>query len=564
MLSDRIFLTLIVGSVLLVNTGELFAQIPTKPDPITPLPPLELPQPIEEPKLETPPPQPSSPPREEIFEMIQVERFKFVGNTAFSNEELSKVVEEYIGKDITFTDLLKAEEAIANFYLSNGYINSGAVIEAGQSLPPTGAIVTITIIEGGIEDIKVTGTRRLRPEYIRSRLGLAVQTPLNQNRLLEALQLLQLDPQIKNISAQLSAGVRPDLSLLEVEVTEADTFNIDLFANNGRNPSVGSFQRGFHIEERNLFGFGDGIDLTYNNTDGSDAVDLSYVVPVSPHNTTIRLAGGYSSNEVIDRLFNDVDITGNYYYYELSLRQPLLQSPTQEFAIGLTLSRQNSKNFLLGEGFPLSAGANDQGEVRISAIRLFQDWVKRNPREVIAVNSQFSIGVNAFDSTINSEGLPDSSFFAWRGQGQYVRLLATDTLLVVRSDLQLSNEPLLALEQFSVGGLGSVRGYRQDLLLTDNGFLLSTEVRLPILRVARVEGILQIIPFVDFGVGWNNGEFSNNPSPNTLVGVGLGLLWQMGDRLNARFDWGIPLVNVDVEKDSLNDRGLYFSLNFRF
>lgn len=560
----KIFLILpLVGSMLLVDSRKLFAQIPTRPDRITPVPPLELPQPIEKPQLEIPPSQPTPAPRPEITDTIRVERFEFVGNTAFSNEELNKIVEEYIGQDITFNDLLKAEEAITNFYISKGYINSGAVIEAGQSLTLMGAIVTITIIEGGIEDIKVTGTRRLRPEYVRSRLGLAVQTPLNQNRLLEALQLLQLDPQIKNISAQLSAGVRPDLSLLEVEVIEADTFNIDVFANNGRNPSVGSFQRGVHLEERNLLGFGDGIDITYNNTDGSNAVDASYIIPVSPYNTTIRLAGGYSDNEVIDRIFNDIDITGNYFYYELSLRQPLLQTPTQEFAIGLTLSRQESKNFLEGEGFPLSAGANEQGEVRISAIRLFQDWVKRNPREVFAVNSQFSIGVNAFDATINSEGLPDSTFFAWRGQGQYVRLLAPETLLVVRSDLQLSTDPLLALEQFSVGGLGSVRGYRQDLLLTDNGVLLSTEVRLPILRVSRIEGVLQVVPFVDFGVGWNNGDFSN-PDPNTLVGVGLGLLWQMGDRLNARFDWGIPLVNTDVEKDSLNDRGLYFSLNFRF
>ncbi|PSF37059.1 hemolysin activation/secretion protein [Aphanothece hegewaldii CCALA 016] len=553
----------LVGSILPVNASQTLAQIPTRPDPITPVPPLEKPQPIEKPQLEIPPPQTPPAPFEEIPGTIKVNGFEFIDNTAFSNEELNEVVKNFIGKELTFSDLIAIEEIITNLYISNGYINSGAVIEAGQSLSPEGAIVKITIIEGGIEDIKVTGTRRLRPEYVRSRLGLAVQTPLNQNRLLEALQLLQLDPQIKNISAQLSAGVRPDLSLLEVEVTEADTFNIDVFANNGRNPSVGSFQRGVYIQERNLFGFGDSIDLTYNNTDGSNAVDLSYVIPVSPHNTTIRLAGGYSSNEVVDRLFNDIDLTGNYYYYELSFRQPLIQSPTQEFALGLTLSRQESKNFLEGEGFPLSAGANNQGEVRISAIRLFQDWVKRNPREVIAVNSQFSIGVNAFDSTINSDGIPDGTFFAWRGQGQYVRLLAPETLLVVRSDLQLSNEPLLALEQFSVGGLGSVRGYRQDLLLTDNGVLLSTEVRLPILRVSRIEGVLQVIPFIDFGVGWNNGEFSN-PDPNTLVGVGLGLLWQMGERLNARFDWGIPLVSTDVEKDSLNDRGLYFSLNFRF
>jgi hemolysin activation/secretion protein len=558
----KILLTLFVMGVSSSLSQQALAQIDDPPNPIIPEPPIEIPKPIDPPNLQTPIPQTPPSNLEAIPGTIKVTGFEFLDNTAFSDAELNEAVKDYIGKELSFADLVKVEEIITNLYITNGYINSGAAIEAGQILSPSGAIVQITIIEGGIEAIKITGTERLDPEYIRSRLGLAVQTPLNRDRLLEALQLLQLDPQIANISAQLSAGVQPDLSLLEVEVTEADTFSIDIFTNNGRNPSVGSFQRGISIEEKNLLGIGDSIDLTYNNTDGSNAFDGSYTIPVSPYNTTIQLKGGYSSNSVIDRTFEELDITGEYIYYQLSLRQPLIQSPTQEFALGLTLSRQESQNFLQGEGFPLSIGADDSGQVKISAIRLFQEWVKRNPAEVFAINSQFSIGVNAFNATINSDGVPDSTFFAWRGQGQYVRLLAPETLLVVRSDLQFASQPLLSLEQFSIGGFGSVRGYRQDLLLTDNGWLLSAEVRLPILRVSEVEGVLQVAPFVDFGVGWNNGD-RPNPDSNALVGVGIGLIWQMGDTLNARLDWGIPLVDIDIEKNSLNEQGIYFSLDFR-
>jgi hemolysin activation/secretion protein len=560
----KVFLfSIVFNDCLPINATELLSQIPNQPDPATPIPTVPLPQPLPTPELEIPPPQFTPSPLPEIPGTITIQGIDFIDNTAFSDRRLRKLVKDFIGREITFSDLIKIEEIITNFYVSNGYINSGAVIEAGQTLDPENALLKVTIIEGGIEDIKITGTRRLRTEYIRSRLGLAVQTPLNQNRLLEALQVLQLDPQIKSISAQLSAGIRPDLSLLEVTVVEADTFHIDLFANNGRNPSVGSFQRGFYLIERNLLGFGDSIDTTFNNTDGSNAFDISYTVPVSPHNTTIRLAGGYSSNEVIEQISDEVDLTGNYYYYQITLRQPLIQSPNQELSLGLTLSRQESQNFLDGEGFPLSLGSNNDGRVKISAIRFFQDWVTRNPQEVIAVNSQFNFGVNVLDATANTDNLPDGDFLSWRGQAQYVRQLAPDTLLFVRSDLQLANEPLLALEQISIGGLGSVRGYRQDLLLTDNGLIFSTEIRLPIWRVSRVDGVLQIIPFIDFGVGWNNGDIPT-PDPNTLVGVGFGFLWQMGERLSARIDWGIPLVNVNIDKDSLNAQGLYFTFNVRF
>jgi hemolysin activation/secretion protein len=543
----------------LTDNGYL-SQLPNPIPPRTPEPPIEQPTKPEKPRLETPPPQPTPSPLEEIPGKIRVERFEFVGNTAFNDEELSKEVAQFTGREITFAELIQAEEAVTNLYVKNGYINSGAVIEAGQAFLPEKAVVTITIIEGGIEDIQITGTRRLNPDYVRDRLAVATSKPLNQNRLLEALQLLQLDPLIESISAELSPGVRPDSSLLEVQVAEADYFTLAPFADNGRNPSVGSFRRGVRLTVGNLAGFGDSLDASLSNTDGSTALDLSYTIPINSYNGTIRLAGGLSDNEVIDRQFERLDITGDYHYYELTLRQPLFQSPSEEFALGLTLSRQESQNFILGEGFPLSPGANNQGEIRISALRFFQDWVKRNPQEVFAVRSQFNLGVGAFGATVNGEELPDSRFFAWRGQGQYVRLLAPDTLLVVRSDLQLATDPLLTLEQISIGGLGTVRGYRQDLLLTDNGFLASVEARLPIVRVSEVEGVLQLVPFVDFGVGWNNGDFPN-PDPNALVGVGLGLQWQMGDDFSARLDWGIPLVDVDIEKRTWNDNGLYFSLN---
>jgi hemolysin activation/secretion protein len=144
-----------------------------------------------------------------------------------------------------------------------------------------------------------------------------------------------------------------------------------------------------------------------------------------------------------------------------------------------------------------------------------------------------------------------------------VRLLAPDTLLVLRSDLQLAARTLVPLEQFAIGGLQSVRGYRQDRLLTDNGFFTSAEVRFPVLRVNEVQGLLQVVPFVDFGVGWNDSDSpSPDPDPNTLIGAGLGLLWQMGNNFNARLDYGIPLVSADDSDRTLQEQGLYFSITY--
>ncbi|HEY9708435.1 MAG TPA: ShlB/FhaC/HecB family hemolysin secretion/activation protein, partial [Oculatellaceae cyanobacterium] len=259
--------------------------------------------------------------------------------------------------------------------------------------------------------------------------------------------------------------------------------------------------------------------------------------------------------------FDRIDITGNSRYYELSFRQPLVLTPTKEFALGVTTSRQESATKLLGEEFPLSAGADDNGKTRISTLRFFQEWTQRNPQEIFAVRSQFSLGLGVFDATINNDP-PDSRFFSWRGQAQYVRLLAPETLLLVRSDAQLATRALVPLEQFGLGGLRSVRGYRQDVLLTDNAVFTSAEVRLPIYRARKLGGVLQLAPFIDFGIGWNSSG-GTVPGNNTLVSFGLGLQWQMGNRLTARFDYGIPLIDINSgEKRTLQEQGLYFSLNY--
>ena len=57
---------------------------------------------------------------------------------------------------------------------------------------------------------------------------------------------------------------------------------------------------------------------------------------------------------------------------------------------------------------------------------------------------------------------------------------ATEALFVVRSDVQFATTDLVPLEQFGLGGLRSVRGYRQDALLAETdeetGFLREMSV----------------------------------------------------------------------------------------
>ncbi|MBD2328030.1 ShlB/FhaC/HecB family hemolysin secretion/activation protein [Alkalinema sp. FACHB-956] len=535
-------------------------RIETLP-PVTPLPSDVLPtQPSNGEQL--PAPQlPGADPlgNEDMTAKVRVDRIDVVGSTVFKPEQFAVVTAPFVGREITFAELLQARDVITKLYTDNNYVTTGAIVTP-QTLK--NGVVTIEVIEGKLEDIKITGNRRLRTPYIRDRIKRGASTPIKTDRLLESLQMLRLDPRIQGVSADLQTGVRPGSNILQVEVQEADTFSTTFSLDNGRSPSVGSFRRKVELQEANLLGWGDTITLGYTNTNGSNAIDLSYLLPINARNGTVSFSYGTSWNRVLEDPFSVLDIQSKSRYYELSYRQPLVQKPTEEFAMGFSFSRQESQTELgldnIGP-FPLSPGADSEGKTKVSALRFFQDYTQRSNHHVLALRSQFSVGVDWFGATTN-EGQPDSRFVSWRGQAQWVRQFAPDALFLLKGDVQLTNNSLLPLEQMGLGGQMTVRGYRQDALLTDSGALVAAELRLPIVRSLKSGTVLQLAPFIDIGTGWNSKQ--DNPDPETLIGMGLGLIWKQGNNLSVRLDWGIPLVSVEGEKRSLQENGLYFSVNY--
>ncbi|NES73846.1 MAG: ShlB/FhaC/HecB family hemolysin secretion/activation protein, partial [Okeania sp. SIO2D1] len=298
-------------------------------------------------------------------------------------------------------------------------------------------------------------------------------------------------------------------------------------------------------------------------------------------NGTLSFSYANSSSGVIEEPFNDLDkngfgpdINSGSRAYQLSLRQPWLRTiknrTFEEFALGLTASWQESKSSLLDIPFPLSPGADENGFTRIFAVSFAQEYTKQNPREVLALRSQFNLGLDAFNSNISEatpgidEVVPDSRFFSWQGQAQYLRLLDGQDpykRLLFRLNAQLADRSLVSMEQFALGGLGSVRGYRQDTIVADNGIFASVELQLPILRVFEETGVIQVIPFLDAGIGWNNSG-KPNPEDNALAAVGLGLQWQQGNDFTARLDWGLPLISVDSRERTWQENGLHFSVQW--
>jgi hemolysin activation/secretion protein len=564
---------------------------PRPSDLLEPLP--DQPEPPPEPGLQTPDSTvPSTDPA--VSASFFVETIEISGNTVLE-EEIEALAQDYENRNVTFEELIGLRSQITQLYFDNGYITSGAFLPNNQDL--SDGTVEIQVIEGEIEQIDVCllsprsglvdaedsnaapnaapndspdaespspvpaqprcGSARLRDAYVRDRLRLASGTPVNQRRLEEALQLLQLNPLIAQVNAELTAGDAPGRNILRVQVREAPAFHAGIGVDNYQSPSIGSEQFGIFASYDNVLGFGDRISGSYGFTEGLDSYDIGYAFPVNALDGTLQVRYSRDDSIIVQEQFEDLDIRSESETFSFGFRQPIVRRPQTEVALGLTFDLRRSQTFILDD-FPFSFSEGpDEGESKVSVLRFSQEWVDRNARQVLAARSQFSVGLDAFDATVNDLGT-DGRFFAWLGQFQYVQQLnAAGWLLLARVDTQLTPDSLLPLEQFAIGGAGTVRGYRQNQLVTDNGILGGLEFRIPLTDDPQE---LQLTPFVEVGHGWNN----RTPDPEqALVSTGLGVRWQITPDLNIRVDYGIPLVAVDNRGDSLQEDGFSFSVRYQ-
>ena len=134
--------------------------------------------------------------------------------------------------------------------------------------------------------------------------------------------------------------------------------------------------------------------------------------------------------------------------------------------------------------------------------------------------------------------------------------------LVFRTDLQLAEDLLLSLEQFSMGGHSTVRGYRENELVRDNGIVSSLELRVPLWSDAPGWPTVELAPFFDWGNSWNTDRPFAQKEPETLMSAGVGLRFAFTRYLEGQIYWGEELRKVDDPPDDrdLQDTGVQFQL----
>lgn len=130
---------------------------------------------------------------------------------------------------------------------------------------------------------------------------------------------------------------------------------------------------------------------------------------------------------------------------------------------------------------------------------------------------------------------------------------------LLNAKFQLSSTKLLPSEQFSLGGFYTIRGYDENEVIGDNGFLLKNELRTrPLCLPNRCPGTIQFLAFVDFGFLWDADQSIVSQNTEVLGSIGPALRYEWGEKVLVRVDYGYKLNNnIDRLVDDSDNVGRF-------
>jgi hemolysin activation/secretion protein len=498
---------------------------------------------------------------------VPVRGFEITGSPLLPLHELQEIVRPFERRVLGTEDLLEIRHRIDRFLFERGFVNSGAVIP-DQSLDD--GVVRIAIVAGRLARIDVEGTRHLRQDYVIDRVTPVPGALLDVNRLRERLQLLQQDPLIASVQGELRAGSALGEGELLLRIEEAPALQAALTLANDEPPSVGGTRLYAEAAHLDASGHGDMLRAAVGATEGLREGRVAYSLPMGATGATLRMGYERTRSTVIEYPFEELDIESRGESALVGVTLMLRRSLDAELGFGLQIERRTSATTLLGEPFSLYAGAND-GRTTVVPLRFVQHYVRRPADAAVALRSTLSVGIDAMGATRN-ETAPDGRFVAWLGQAQAAwRAAAAGGELMARLEVQFASRTLLPLERFAMGGatvvpdmagaggVGTVRGYRRNALVSDDAVAGSIEYGHPAWRSETGDGVITLAVFADAGRGWNRGQDVGDA--RTLASVGLGVR-MTGGPLRGALYWGMPIVDRPADRQDLQDRGIHFALQW--
>jgi hemolysin activation/secretion protein len=497
---------------------------------------------------------------------IMVRQIAFRGNKVLRTSALQVVAAEYLNKQLSAADIEELRIALTRQYTDRGYINSGVILD--PNAPYHDGKLSFVAIEGHIKDVRVHGLKHLRAAYAVERLRASSDEVLNTNQLRERFQGLLDDPLFTRINSRIEPGAELGEAILDVDIERAKPYSMSVASNNYRPPSIGEKAYDVAGALRDLTGWGDVIDADVTGPiefSGGVGYSVDWQVPLNHYGSLIAISAARSQTVITEEPLAPLDIRSKIDRAELRFTQPLVATRSQQFKIGVGVSRETDATTLAEEAFSFLPGA-DNGVTRSNTVRVAPDYSYRSEHQYFGVRITWLHAALLDQSTQPvAYSQPAPRYQVWTGQIHY--LLEFSPLpfeFEPRATIQHTGAIISDLHELEIGGINSVRGFREDEILLSNAKILNFDLRWLALPAGNsIRPGLTLGTFFDWAKGYNIGE-PTDKSTFSSCGVTGRAKWR---HVQADLAYGIPLIKpefVSQQHGSWQDHGIHAQIAMTF
>lgn len=478
-----------------------------------------------------------------------------------TDEEIQRITDMVIGKQVTIDDLNRMIIEFNYVYATKGYVTAKAF------LPPQEikeGIVKVKLVEARVGQISIENNRWTSDSYIEKRISA---------REGEIFQIVELEEDIVKfnkyndgikLKANLKKGEALETTDIVLSADEKFPFHVRGLMDNAGRKTIGELRGGLMLSADSLFKQRDRFAMGSYVSSHSVTPFADYNIPVNKYDGRVGFLFSSSMAEIGEGPYKIFDIESRSFNYSLYYTHPLIRKPTFELT-SYSAVNYKSATTLFG-GYEINNDKITSFETSLSA-RLdtkYGIWYLNQ-----GVYQAFPI----FDDA--------SRYFKYTGSIIRLHDFGHGIVGQLRGMYQYSPKDVMPyIDQFQAGGIASVRGYSEGLLIGRSGYVISGELLFPILpskiTVKKkdtkekkvipflgkyVKGIVfvdhaGVFPFKGKGPGAQTYDQSDY-----MVSTGLGLRISLPGDITARLYWGFPLMHNPHETYYRNPR-FSFELSF--
>jgi hemolysin activation/secretion protein len=469
---------------------------------------------------------------------FDISEYRVEGNTLLSQGRVAATLKPFTGSSRTFSDIEAARHALQQAYADAGY---GAVSVAVPEQEIQGGIVRLAVIEAKVRGVEVIGNEYFDAANIRASLpSLVPGVSPNTRAIAHELRLANENPSKRSTTLLRTGRARGEVDvLIRVEDSRPARFFASL--DNTGSPETGMSRVSVGYQDTNVFNRDQTLTMQYTTSpekpDKVSIYGLGYRWPLYSLGDAIDLFAGYSdvNSGTVQGLFN-VSGSGTIFGARYHRNFHKIGDYEHQLTGGLDYrAYQNNVDYL---GTPLGA------DVTVHPISLSYSGLYRVPNHegrfylTLAHNIPGGNKGNDADFAASRAGA-DANYTIFTYGANYTRRFESGWSATLAYSAQFTREPLVAGEQFGLGGYDSVRGFHEREIANDRGYRGSIEVLSPELapHIKLENASVKLLTFYDFGRVRRIDAQPDETVADGVASAGFGLRMTVSPHFNLRLDY---------------------------